>query len=106
MAQKLPSSLCILGVKFNVAWNHDFDDEKEETFGDTHVLGKKIRIGTRCHTSSDRASTFFHEALHAALGVAGYSEMLGTKQEEALVTCIENALYPHLEMICSVAKQK
>lgn len=43
------------------------------------------------HSVETQQSTLFHEAIHAALGVAGLNAVLEDKVEEAVVRCIENA---------------
>ncbi len=102
-ANRLPESVLVSGVRFSIAWEHTFDDC---VFGDTDVHDRKVRMGDRCKIPAERASTLFHELMHCALGVAGFGEMLEEKLEEAIVTCLENALYPHLEMIVRLAKAK
>lgn len=77
------------------------------------ILGKRIRITYLCdNPASDIAGLFdpavmeirildtvywesslLHEILHAALYVSGASTMLASKEEEALVTGLEHALF-------------
>ncbi len=99
--QSLPKSVMVLGHKFTIKWDHAFDDGD---FGDTDILEREIRIGKRCDTADKRASTYFHEIIHAAIGVAGHEHSLGEKLEESLVTGLENALYPLLDTVLNVRK--
>ena len=62
-------------------------------YGDCSVSEKKIRIH---QTQSVEAAkhTLWHEAIHAALGLSGITELLDDKNvnlEEAVVRCIEHA---------------
>lgn len=50
------------------------------------------KYGIAVEHADDEDSTFLHEILHAIIDRAGYSELLGDKAEEALVTCLEHAL--------------
>lgn len=105
MAKKkevLPTTITVLGHDFSVKWNHEF--ENDESFGDTCYEDRAIRIGTKCDTAEKRAATLLHEICHAAIGVTGLEHMLGDKLEEAVVSGLENALYPLLETINTVRR--
>lgn len=100
--KNLPKSVTVMGQKFKLFWNHEFEDS--EQWGETDVLNRTIRIGSKCDTAEKRASTLFHELSHAAIGVAGLEHTLGEKLEEAVVSGLENALFPLLNTVQEVRK--
>ena len=50
-----------------------------------------IRMDTKRKQQSE---TFLHEVMHAALFVSGLTEIMGEEREEAVVRCLEHALFP------------
>lgn len=97
---KLPVSVQVLGVPFDIEWNAPLSGDD---YGETNVFARRIRVGQSCDTAEKRASTLLHELIHAALGTAGHDEMLGDKAEEALVVCLEHALMPLVKTILDVS---
>lgn len=66
------------------------DPHKEPLWGETHPFEYWIKVNAS-HSIEVQEATLFHEAIHAALGVAGLNEILDEKTEEAVVRCLENA---------------
>jgi Zn-dependent peptidase ImmA (M78 family) len=48
------------------------------------------------YSIEEQRSTLFHEILHACLYEGGVTNVLTTMQEEAVVCCLENGLYPQV----------
>jgi hypothetical protein len=48
-------------------------------------------------TPEEKAVTLFHETLHMTFAISGMAYTLEDKQEEAIVRCIENGLWPLLK---------
>ena len=101
---KKPVYLVIGGMKWElVRRTHARDDA--HTFGETHMSHRTITVFEDIHqdhpASGDLESTLFHETIHAALKATGLCELLG-KNEEALVSGLENALWPIIQLRPSV----
>lgn len=88
----LPTQIKILGKIFQVSYVPTLIDAetKEELFGETHGRDFKIEISTR-FPRDIQEKTLFHEAMHAALSVAGLDHILEDRVEEAIISCLENA---------------
>jgi hypothetical protein len=99
----VPSKVRIFGKVIHVFR----EDMPKEEFGEYHQHEYKITISKRLGTD-DALHTLFHECIHAALHISGLSEMLpgpnGSDDdktadlEEAIVTCLENALYDMVDI--------
>ena len=90
MSQKrlgeIPATIEILGVEFKVKVV-----KLKGVYGDCDTDKRVIRLDSSL-SKSDRERTLFHEAIHAALRVSGFAELLSDeKQEEALTVMLENA---------------
>lgn len=87
---KLPKEVEILGRKIRVVWA-DLEGE------DLHGKFQHDTIKIASDPTNNVMSTLFHECIHASLDVAGHTANLSEGLEEAIVVCIENALYPLIE---------
>ena len=92
---KLPSHTDVMGKRWKVRQvetigkNEDDEDELGESDGSSFT----ITIAAKHHKSQAAVdSTLFHEEIHAVLFMTGQSELLDSKQEEALVVALENGL--------------
>ena len=84
----LPSKVSIMGRTFDVKVMN-----LKGCAGDCTVADSLIRIHQAQSVESAKA-TLWHEAIHAALGISGLTELLEAKNdslEEAIVRCIEHA---------------
>jgi len=88
--KKLPEKITILGYHIKVK-AASLEEDHGQYDGDTKTI--KIDISP----ANNWGSTLFHESLHASLDISGVSEVLGSRTEEAVVRCIENALWPLIE---------
>lgn len=86
----LPPSVTVLGHHFSVVPMENPDDH---SYGEMDGEGGVIRINTS-HGPEDQRRTLFHECIHAAFYVSGWSQVFSTNREEAIVRLIENALWP------------
>lgn len=97
-------SLSICGVPFSFSWGkkHMPADHDEDDFGETQWLDRRVIINTdRCRSTRDEETTVLHEILHAIVGVCGHDKRFSDEEEERLVTCFENGLYP---VICELVR--
>lgn len=102
---RLPTKLQIAGITFKVKYVPDLASETHpgQLYGDCDVDERVIRINKVLHkTAGEYRATLLHESLHAALRVTGWAEVLGDKQEEALIQALENALFKDLKKIASI----
>lgn len=86
----LPSEVTVLGHRFAV---EPMESPEDGEYGEMHGEAAIIRINTS-HKFDDQRRTLFHECLHAAFYVSGWSQVFSTSREEALVRLIENAIWP------------
>jgi hypothetical protein len=82
----MPKYISILGKRIQIK-----QVGLEENHGEYHASPRVIKIDSSC---TDKYETLFHESLHAALEISGLRETMQNGQEEAVVRCIENALFP------------
>ena len=96
LPMKLPKSLRILGRKFRIEYV-DIIPENPLALGICQGTSRLIKISTMQHDSPAAIlTTIKHEAIHAALHVAGYTEMMSTQHEEA-VTMMLTHLFEELQ---------
>lgn len=88
MTNKFPTRITVLGQKIKVV-----QVELDELYGDFTPSKKIIRINERL-TEEEKYQTLMHEAIHAALELAGWSHALSNETEEGIVRAIENGLWP------------
>ena len=88
--KKLPKHLNILGYKIPVKLT-----SLDESHGEYTTEPRMIKINDE--PTHDWGSTLFHEACHTSLEISGLREILGSDKEEAIVRCIENAIWPLIE---------
>ena len=88
--KRLPKHINILGYKIPIKLT-----SLDENHGEYSTEPRVIKINDE--PSHDWGSTLFHESLHASLEISGLREMFGPEKEEAIVRCIENALWPLIE---------
>lgn len=95
---KRPEQLVILGRLFDVKWGRDeMPDDSREDYGHTEPEARRILINTEmCAYESEVEATLLHEAVHASLALSGVESLIDEKLDEAIATCLENALYPLL----------
>lgn len=95
MKRKLPTSVIIGGIRFQIVCQPIEDDDHGRMFFDE----RKILINTFC---LDKASllreTLRHEMLHAALHVSGVAFM-EYYDEEVLVRAIDHIFFPAWSLI-------
>lgn len=85
----LPETLVILGEEFQV-----LKAKMKDAVGDTQPGHRKIRIDCSQHDSQDEVdSTLLHETIHAILHIAGVSNLIKEKEEEAIVVALEHGLH-------------
>lgn len=89
----LPEKINILGMTFDIELDASLDPL---SYGETESKSYIIKINPLHY--KERKLTLLHECIHAALGVSGLSEIIEEKVEEAIVVCIENALYPYFSV--------
>lgn len=90
----LPKSVMILGQRFKVKVEDLMTEHS--LYGSTVAREQIIKVD-KALSSEQQRQTLFHECVHAALGVSGVTEVLSSKDidiEEAVVTAIENGLWP------------
>lgn len=86
----LPSEVTVLGHVFKVV---PMENPSDDDYGE--MKGEESRIGINIsHSLEDQRKTLFHECIHAAFYVSGWSQVLSHNKEEAIVRLIENALWP------------
>ena len=90
-SKTLPKSIIIAGHSFSVE-----EMLLEDKHGECDVAGRKIRINSESSLEM-KWHTLFHEVLHAVLGIAGLSEILEEKVEEAVVLSLDHLLWPLVE---------
>ena len=99
-ARKIPSSVVLLGAKWAVRIA-DWNDGSMEDFGETDYSSQTITLFTGPHVrwpqKGSMQQTLLHECIHAALSTSGHGELLGDKQEEAVVIALEQALMPLIQ---------
>ena len=87
-----PKTIKVLGVDFNIRFNHKVPkaDRADRTYAFTIGDDREITIYVRRITSMDQfKSTLIHELLHAAIHVSGVTNSLNEEQEESVVMCLE-----------------
>lgn len=95
-AKKMPKKVTVLGVQFTIEYKPDLRASDDDScFGLTDGAARVITLcTTKNNTPKKMEDTLFHECAHAILYVAGLSELLDGKMEEAVVLAIENGLSP------------
>lgn len=78
-------------------WSDLVDDEGDQVEGLCLPETNTIKINSNYPANRQR-STYLHERIHASLAVSGLSELLDGKLEEAIVVCIENGIFPIVEV--------
>lgn len=102
---KLPKSVTVLGETFTVEQG-GAEPSDPETFGETLVSERIIRVFDYAATKKMVVRTWAHEIWHAALGVSGWSDML-TKaglDEEGLVVMLEATTMQQLPILMRLTK--
>jgi hypothetical protein len=95
MQRKLPSSVMIGGIRFQIVCQKIDDGD----YGRMIFDDRKIIISTICLAKASLIrETLRHEILHAALHVSGVS-FLERYDEEALVRAIDHIFHPAWESI-------
>lgn len=91
-----PKSVNVFGIKFTIEYPPDLrDTDGSACCGITDGPDHRIQICSTLNQTQEQVdSTLLHEICHAALYLTGHTEILGEKQEEALVLMFENALAP------------
>jgi len=88
----LPKTITISGKQFKIQVS---DLSEEGLHGDSSNDTKIIRISSKL-SPKDQFATLFHECIHMSLEISGISYMLTDQMEEAIVRCVEYAIYPLL----------
>ena len=99
----VPTKVLIFGKVISVSR----EDMPRDEFGEYHQHEYRITISKRL-SPEDALHTLFHECIHAALHISGLSAVIpGPRDnddmdtvdlEEAIVTCLENALYDMVDL--------
>lgn len=84
---KRPKSVTILGERIKISYLKD--EPLKDTLGLFDPQSMEIKILDTVYWDK----TLFHEILHAALFVSGSSNLMEPREEEALVTGLEHALF-------------
>lgn len=94
--KEIPSSLPILGYEWQVDKVPSIpSDEDEIIHGTTEGPKYRITVALEAHPTEEALeATLMHEVVHAVLHMAGLSNLLDDKQEEALAVAIEHGLFP------------
>lgn len=86
----------IMGHTWEVVYE-EYSEEDMRTFGETDHYLRTITIYLRPHRDyparGPLAQTLLHECMHAALNSSGVTHSI-SKEEEAVVTALEHALWP------------
>lgn len=88
----LPKTLKILGQEVSVVQDSSLD---KNDCGVADVEELQIRLNPR-HSATVRI-TLIHELIHMAIGIAGVTQFLDEKQEEAICRCLEHALIDYIK---------
>jgi len=89
----LPRSLAIGGFTWRIV-RREMDDDTE---GSTTWPECVIRIDTK-QTARQQELALMHEMVHAAFMAAGISSKLTLPDEEMLVSCLDNHVFPYLHL--------
>lgn len=89
-AKVRPTSIMIFGRKTRI------EEIEMDDYGQYHsdINAIKIKAGL---SDEEFLTTLFHECIHCCLNIGGPSFVLGRNEEEMIVRCIENALFPILK---------
>lgn len=93
----IPDHVIIGGKRIEV-----IEDPELSDYGSFNADEWTIRIGPS--ERMDRHETLRHEMIHAAFAVAGLSH-LRKFEEEAIVRCLDNLLFPALEQLGDLSAQ-
>lgn len=85
---QIPSSLNILGTEFKVTVRKL---KERDLCGYTDIVKREISVDSSMAADA-QIETFYHEVVHAIIGLAGYSSILGDDVEEALAQHLGYAL--------------
>lgn len=85
---KLPKVVYPCGVPFKV----EIEKLPPGDMGQTLGTSRSIKLSNSEEHEEHLTATLFHEYLHAIFYVSGLSELVGHRQEEAIVTAMENSL--------------
>jgi hypothetical protein len=79
-----------------------FDRGDVSCYGVTETMDHTVTIYEQPHTdhpaTGDRESTLIHELMHVALKSTGLTALLKDEVEEAIVSGLEQALRPHIQL--------
>jgi hypothetical protein len=96
--KKVPKTVSVAGQSWKVIVKAE--GSVPDDYGETDWNTRTIYLYTAPHKKhgQNMQATFFHELLHAALASTGVDNILGgDREEEAIVTALENALWPLIE---------
>ena len=78
----------VCGREVSITYQRDLDD------CDGCFYPDEAEIHVDLEASRDPDQILFHELLHAALAFSGVSDLLTESSEEALVSCLEQNIFP------------
>lgn len=110
MGDILPKSVMISGRRFRIELSDELqgeDGENPETnhWGDSNTVHRRIRVASAA-PSDQHAQILWHEFVHMVWGVAGTSEVIDEKTEEALVLALEHAWPDVVKLVNSIKRAK
>ena len=87
---KIPKSVTIFGYRIRVVQK----DIEEHGLSD---LDARTIYLKESDSESEKQASLFHELIHMSLAISGLSFDLTEGKEEAIVRCLEHALWPLLK---------
>lgn len=85
-----PKKVIVLGTEFKVEY---IDDLPCGQYGECQGWERKIKLSSKM-SKKDMDASLMHEIIHAIFHVTGWSEKLGSEEEEGIVRALEHGLGP------------
>lgn len=100
MTNTLPESMVILGHKIKIR-----ESPNPENHGLSDVDTLTIYVDPD-RPETDIMSTLFHETVHMVLALSGMAYLFDDRTEEAIVRCLEHALWPLVQFRNNALKKR
>ena len=84
--------ISICGREVTIEYSHDLEDCDGCFYQDEG----QIQVDLSATRSPDQI--LFHEMIHAALAYSGLVDLLTLESEEAICSCLEQNLFPHIKL--------
>lgn len=82
----------VCGREVSITYQRDIED------CDGCLYPDEAEIHVDLNATRDPDQILFHELIHAALAYSGLVDLLTRESEEAIVSCLEQNVFPHIRL--------